>query len=237
MNASNTLLLLPFLMMGLLGSPHCLGMCGGIVSAFGIATKRAYFMPIYHFGRILAYVLLGVGASFIGTAILSDYAHNHVARVMLGVALTLSGLMMLGLPLGALERAGFTLWQKMQPLRARVLPIDSTPKALLAGLLWGFLPCGLVYGALLTAISTPFGVGVLGMAVFGVGTLPALLGTGWLFSYINPNKWRTISGVILVLSGIAIGVIPFIMPHHHASHDNPAPHSTHHAPNAHTHHH
>ena len=60
---------------------------------------------------------------------------------------------MLGLPvLNCLEKAGLRFWNTLAPLRAKVLPMDSLPKALIAGLLWGFLPCGLVYGALGVAL-------------------------------------------------------------------------------------
>ena len=146
--------------MGLFGSPHCLGMCGGIVTAFGLSmqhvsdSKKNGLILTYHLGRLISYSLLGLIAGFVGVAIFQSIMSNSAPRIVLGAVLVLIGLAMLGLPLfNQLEKFGMRFWQSLAPIRKKVFPIDSFGKALFAGLLWGFLPCGLVYGALMMAIA------------------------------------------------------------------------------------
>ena len=133
--------------MGLFGSPHCLGMCGGIVTAFGLSmqhvsdSKKNGLILTYHLGRLISYSLLGLIASVVGVAIFQSIMSNSAPRIVLGVVLVLIGLAMLGLPLfNQLEKVGMRFWQSLAPLRKKVFPIDSFGKALFAGLLWGFLP-------------------------------------------------------------------------------------------------
>lgn len=216
--------------MGFFGSPHCLGMCGGIVTAFGMSMqdmsqgKKNALMLTYHVGRLLSYSILGIIAGTVGTAIFSQMASNHVPRIVLGIILTLIGLSMLGLPfLNQLEKMGMTVWQKMSPIRKKVFPINTFGKALMAGLLWGFLPCGLVYGALMMAVAAhDVASGAVMMFVFGLGTMPMLIATqktvGILRQSIHKFKLRQINGVILILSGLAVAFIPSLMHHNHAGH-------------------
>ena len=132
--------------MGLFGSPHCLGMCGGIVTAFGLSmqhvsdSKKNGLILTYHVGRLISYALLGLIASLVGVAIFQSIMSNSAPRIVLGAVLVLIGLAMLGLPLfNHLEKFGMRFWQSLAPLRKKVFPIDSFGKALFAGLLWGFL--------------------------------------------------------------------------------------------------
>ena len=171
--------------MGLFGSPHCLGMCGGIVTAFGLSmqhvsdSKKNGLILTYHLGRLISYALLGLIASVVGVAIFQSIMSNSAPRIVLGAVLVLIGLAMLGLPLfNELEKFGMRFWQSLAPLRKKVFPIDSFGKALFAGLLWGFLPCGLVYGALMMAIAgNNIATGAALMFVFGLGTMPMLIAT------------------------------------------------------------
>ena len=129
---------------------------------------------------------------------------------------------MLGLPLfNQLEKFGMRFWQSLAPLRKKVFPIDSFGKALFAGLLWGFLPCGLVYGALMMAIAgNNIATGAALMFVFGLGTMPMLIATqktvGMLQSSIKNFRLRQINGVIMMLSGLAVIFIPMMMHHNHS---------------------
>lgn len=251
-------------MMGLLGSPHCLGMCGGIVTAFGLslgqvsAARKKGLIATYHFGRLCSYMALGALASGFGSALLQPFAMSKLPRIMLGLALMLVALMLLGLPiLNRLERVGARLWQVMAPLRQKVFPLTTFPKALRAGLLWGLLPCGLVYGAILLALSISLSnnttLAVLGMLAFGVGTLPMLVFAQgvvlWLQRTIRRFALRKVSGTILLLSGVSV-IAPMLLPHdHHNHHAMPpdtvptAPMTNHHnhsdttAPTAHHHSH
>ena len=214
--------------MGLFGSPHCLGMCGGIVTAFGLSmqhvsdSKKNGLILTYHAGRLISYSLLGLIASVIGVAIFQSIMSNSAPRIVLGAVLVLIGLAMLGLPLfNELEKIGMRFWQSLAPLRKKVFPIDSFGKALFAGLLWGFLPCGLVYGALMMAIAgNNIATGAALMFVFGLGTMPMLIATqktvGMLQSSIKNFRLRQINGVIMMLSGLAVIFIPMMMHHNHS---------------------
>jgi len=213
--------------MGLFGSPHCLGMCGGIVTAFGLSmqhvseSKKNGLILTYHLGRLISYSLLGLIESVIGVAIFQSIMSNSAPRIVLGAVLVLIGLAMLGLPLfNQLEKFGMRFWQSLAPIRKKVFPIDSFGKALFAGLLWGFLPCGLVYGALMMAIAgNNIATGAALMFVFGLGTMPMLIATqktvGMLQSSIKRFRLRQINGVIMMLSGLAVIFIPMMMHHNH----------------------
>lgn len=224
-------LLVAALLMGFFGSPHCLGMCGGLVTAFGLSmkdispAKRRALVFTYHFGRLSSYALLGLLAGFIGTTVLEPLLKgNSLPRILLGTVLVFVGVTMLGAPfLNKLERFGMRFWQYLSPLRQKVFPLNTFPRALTAGLLWGFLPCGLVYGALLIAVvaHNPLGGAAL-MFVFGLGTVPMLVAThetvGWLREKIGHFHLRQLNGAIMVLSGLAVIAIPMVMSNMHGGH-------------------
>lgn len=240
-----SVLILPALLMGLLGSPHCMGMCGGIVTAFGISIqhlspgKRNAIIATYHVGRLMSYMGLGLVATLFGEHVLANFlTNNALPRIILGLAVVFASLLMLGLPfLNRLEKVGLGLWNALAPIRKKVLPMDSLPKALFAGLLWGLLPCGLVYGALVMAMSVSAtaqlsGAGVWFMLMFGLGTVPALVLTGgalsWLQSRIKAFNVRKISGAMMLVSGLFIMLSPTAMHHLHGHHHGHA-HGVHHA--------
>lgn len=228
-------------LMGFLGSPHCLGMCGGLVTAFGLSmqevspAKRRALIGTYHLGRLLSYSLLGVIAGLAGTALLAPFmVGNSLPRILLGLVLVFIGVTMLGAPfLNKLERVGMRFWQWLTPLRKKVFPLTTFPRALMAGLLWGFLPCGLVYGALMMAVvGHSLTTGAMLMFVFGLGTVPMLVATqgtvNWLQGHIGRLRLRQVNGVVMVLSGLAVIAIPIMMQAMHGghgghmSHDMPA---------------
>ncbi|STZ07866.1 Uncharacterized conserved protein [Moraxella caprae] len=234
-------LLVPALAMGFLGSPHCMGMCGGIVTAFGISMKnlspqkRGMLIATYHAGRLISYIALGLIATLIGESVLAPLmTDNTLPRIVLGLAIIFASLLMLGLPiLNRLEKVGLGLWNRLAPVRQKVLPMDSLPKALGAGLLWGLLPCGLVYGALVMAMSVAAAghepiMGVLFMLAFGLGTLPMLIMTGaalsWLQQKVKAFNLRKFSGAVMLISGLSVMLSPTIMHlmhgHHHGGHSN-----------------
>ena len=237
-----TALLIAALLMGFFGSPHCLGMCGGLVAAFGLSmkdaspTKRRALVATYHLGRLLSYASLGLIAGLLGTTLLAPLmVGNNLPRILLGLVLVFVGMTMLGAPfLTKLERLGMRFWQALGPLRKKVFPLNTYPRALAAGLLWGFLPCGLVYGALLIAVvgHEPL-TGALLMFTFGLGTIPMLVAThetiGWLRNHINRLRLRQMNGAIMMLSGLAVIVVPIMMTSMHSGHDGSTPmdHSNH----------
>lgn len=224
-------LLVAALLMGFFGSPHCLGMCGGLVTAFGLSmkevspTKRRALVATYHLGRLSSYAFLGLLAGLIGTTVLQPLMQgNSLPRIVLGLVLVFVGVTMLGAPfLKNLERFGMRFWQYLSPIRQKVFPLNTFPRALSAGLLWGFLPCGLVYGALLIAVAAhnPLSGAAL-MFVFGLGTVPMLVAThetvGWLRDKIGRFRLRQLNGAIMVLSGLAVVFVPIAMSSMHGSH-------------------
>ena len=120
----------------------------------------------------------------------------------------------------------------MSPLRQRFMPINSPPRALIAGMLWGFLPCGLVYSALALALTSANAVtSSMAMLAFGLGTLPMMLlaGTtaGALKQKLQQQGWRTANGLL-----VAFGVWTLLQAmmhsagghHNHASHQQPISH-------------
>ena len=227
-----TALLVAALLMGFFGSPHCLGMCGGLVAAFSLSmkevspAKRRALIATYHVGRLLSYASLGLIAGLIGTTVLSPLmVGNNIPRILLGLVLVFVGMTMLGMPfLNKLERFGMRFWQALAPLRKKVFPLTTFPRALTAGLLWGFLPCGLVYGALLIAVvgHDPLTGAVL-MFAFGLGTVPMLVAThktvGWIRNHIGRLRLRQANGAIMVLSGLAVMIVPMAMTGLHGGHD------------------
>lgn len=172
---------------GLFGSAHCLLMCGGMAGALQIMmpqspARRAWLQLMLGLGRVSSYALTGalfggIGAAVIGSSgLLPQWLQLFAGLMLLAMALYISrlwfGLLML-------ERAGQRLWRLVQPVSRRLLPLDSSPKAFAYGLCWGYLPCGLVYSALSWSLGSGSAVnGALWMALFGLGTLPAVMLAG-----------------------------------------------------------
>jgi sulfite exporter TauE/SafE len=178
---------LPLFLIGLLGGTHCVGMCGGIVGALSMGSGTRLSLHLaYNSGRILSYALAGALAGALGGAslVLSDQLPVRlVLYVLANLMLVALGLYLLGVTraLALSERLGQKLWRHVQPLSKRFLPARSVAQAFPLGLLWGWLPCGLVYSALVTALTSGSALrGAAGMLAFGLGTLPNLLLAGLL---------------------------------------------------------
>lgn len=218
----NSTILIAAGLMGLLGSPHCLGMCGGIVTALSFspaantqASQRLRLVLGYNLGRILTYALLGLLAGLFGAGLFAAVGQSIWPRVVTGLLLIATGLYMAGwwLVPAQLERVGVPLWRILTPLRQRVLPVHTLPRALVAGLLWGLLPCGLVYSALLVALSQSAPLtSSLTMLAFGAGTLPTLVLAGsaaeQLRRLIQRRGVRQVAGSLLLLTGLWTLALP-----------------------------
>lgn len=177
-------LLFTALVMGFLGSGHCVAMCGSLTMALGFSIpKEKHFIRyavMISIGRILGYAVIGVVASLLTQSIISLtqggvlYLSVLASVLMLGIGLHIAGLNSWILKT---EMLGKYISIAIEPIKKRILPIDSIQKCLLYGVFWGFLPCGLVYTALSLAMSstTPI-MGGLTMLFFGLGTLPTLVG-------------------------------------------------------------
>ncbi|MEO8198706.1 MAG: sulfite exporter TauE/SafE family protein [Thermoanaerobaculia bacterium] len=177
---------------GLLSSGHCFGMCGGIVGAFslgrvpagGAAANRLPGLLAYNAGRILTYAALGALAGALGATIgglLPPELARRGARLFAALFLIGLGLFLADRPqfLQPIERLGARLWRRIEPLSRRLLLARNRGHAVVLGLLWGFLPCGLVYSMLaMASLAGGPGEGALVMLSFGAGTLPALFAAG-----------------------------------------------------------
>jgi len=190
------------LLLGLFGSVHCVAMCGGIAGALGQVDAQAGPRRMlaqhlsYSLGRITSYALAGGVAGALGRALAGAAGPSGVSflrvlcgLLLIGVGITLAG----GWPVTApLEAFGGKLWRRMAPLSKRLQPGDRFWKQYLIGMIWGWLPCGLVYGALTTAATTGDATrGATFMLTFGAGTLPALLATGTLSRGLSHLTSRT----------------------------------------------
>lgn len=223
-------------LMGLMGSVHCIGMCGGIVGALTLPTPARTIaiqprvdrsLPIfYNLGRISSYTLAGALAGTLGLALFDLTQLDRVAtagRVIAGGFMLTLGLYLGGWwrGLGALERLGAKAWRYIEPFGRGVLPPQRPLQAFALGLVWGWLPCGMVYAALGAAVASGGGAnGAAVMAAFGLGTLPMLLAMsvgargGWL--QLRHARARAAVGVLLVLGGLYLAGSPFLPAGTHA---------------------
>lgn len=224
--------------MGLLGSTHCFSMCGGIAGALSIQTdttnnqltnnNRFIYTLLYSVGRISSYGMAGFLMGSIGF-VLSDTIGTYASlslRIFAGLLVITLGLSIAGWwhGLARIEQLGGLAWKKISPITTAFLPVDSPWKAIMIGCLWGWLPCGLVYSALVWASASSNPVhSAISMISFGLGTLPAVLSSGILakqLSSIIRNQWiRQISGTLLILFGIWTGFVAVQHTFHHNNHD------------------
>jgi uncharacterized protein len=205
--------------LGLLSGVHCIGMCGGIVAALGWGggSARSWLLLLgYNAGRISSYAIAGAAVGSIGgLSLLLDHVFpiQTALRVLANVLLIAAGMYLLGLRhlLTPLEQLGSRLWRRVQPLTKRVFPARTVPRAVVLGMLWGWLPCGMVYSVLATALaagSGPAGAGL--MLAFGVGTIPSLVLSGMalrpLVTSGSRAKVRLLAGALVLVFGV-IGLI------------------------------
>ena len=196
---------------GFAAGVHCVGMCGGIAAAFDssrvipIREKTHWGRRLaFNLGRISSYAAAGAAAGTLGAAAYAAgvLPAQETLQVAANVLLVCVGLYLAGADrlLSRLEALGLPLWRLLQPFAARLLPARTLPRAYAAGLVWGWLPCGMVYAALAAATFAGDGVrGALGMAAFGLGTLPLLLAAGWLAARLR--AWRLAAGALLLAFG------------------------------------
>jgi len=206
------------LLIGLLGSLHCVGMCGNIsaVLTFSLpqpmrdSTPRLLgFVGLYNAGRLLSYTLAGSLAGAFGGQLIGQLRGDQGflwLRLMSTLLMIAVGLYLAGwFPRYAhIERIGLPLWRRLEPLGRRMLPVGHPLQALLYGMIWGWLPCGLVYTALLLALSQGQALqGGLYMLAFGIGTLPSVMSTGVfagrLLAHARDPRIRRYAGMILIV--------------------------------------
>jgi sulfite exporter TauE/SafE len=226
------------LLAGLAGSGHCLGMCGGISAALagggrGPAWLNALLLSA---GRVASYglagAIAGTGGALLGRG-LDLLRLGQTLRIGFGLLLMAVGLTLALRWRGLLriEALGGRLWARLAPALGVVLPPRGPAQALLAGALWGWLPCGLVYSMLTLALTSgDAGRGALVMAGFGLGTLPAVVGAGsaaaGVLRRLRGGAGQRAAGLLLAVFGAwtVLGALP------HGQHGGhpPAPHAMEH---------
>ncbi|KIF81471.1 sulfite exporter TauE/SafE family protein [Noviherbaspirillum autotrophicum] len=227
--------LISVFLIGLLGGVHCVGMCGGIVGALSVASRSKQPFPVpvvsaapalpqsavvdnalrvvaYNGGRIASYMIAGAIAgglaqgartlSFVSSLQIGGYWAANLMLVALGLYL-----MDVWRGLARVEAVGQVVWRRVQPLIRHFLPMDSVPKAFALGGLWGWVPCGMVYSVLLTAmLSGSAASGAAVMFAFGLGTLPVLLTMGLLGTrlqaWTRQRRVRIASGLLVLAFGL-----------------------------------
>jgi len=205
------------MIVGFLGGTHCVGMCGGIVSALSLSIDQSAKTPLsyllaYNLGRIFSYVVAGVIAGGLG-ALLATGASLHSAQVVLSILaaifMLLMGLYVAGWSsvLSQVEKAGGVIWRQIEPLGRQFLPVKRTDHALWLGMVWGWLPCGLVYSVLIWSLSAGNATqGMWLMLGFGLGTLPNLLAMGVAAQQLKQwmhKRWvRQSAGILLIAFSI-----------------------------------
>ena len=207
--------LLAALLAGLLGGVHCIGMCGGIVAAFSFRADGSAppfrLHLAYNTGRVLSYTLFGALAGAFGgaLAVAKFLPVQTLLYVLAQVVMILLGLYLAGLSKSVLvfERAGGVIWRRVKPLFQKLIPVTTAPRAILAGMAWGWLPCGLVYSILISALAAGSAAsGAALMLAFGLGTLPNLLSMGLFARQIQPfmqHLWvRRAAGLMVTGFGV-----------------------------------
>lgn len=209
MNGDITLLTL--FLLGFFGGGHCVGMCGGLSSAFALqlppGLNRTGLIVLLNLGRISSYVFIGllvgaigqIGISLDQTRWLQNGLYLFANLLLLLLGLYLAGISSLAT---RIESIGRPVWKRLNPLLNRLLPIQSVPACFGVGMLWGWLPCGLVYSASLYALGSGNALkGGLYMLVFALGTLPNLLAMGLfaaqLKNFLQRKTVRLAAGLLV----------------------------------------
>jgi sulfite exporter TauE/SafE len=223
-------------LVGLLGGTHCIGMCGGIVGALtsglsdDMRNSRARLVAAqlaYNTGRIISYAAAGVLAGLLGrqATTMGVTGGFPIGGIIAAVIMILLGFYLGGWwqALQWLERLGAHVWRHIEPFGRRFIPVRHAGQALLLGLVWGWLPCGMVYSVLVLALASGSGTeGGAIMLAFGAGTLPTMLAMGIAFGslgrWVRNKRVREAAGILVILMGVAMLLA---IPGKHGHHSQP----------------
>ena len=216
--------------MGLVSSLHCIGMCGSIIGTLTLSltpeirTKKSKLLPFvfnYNLGRIVSYTIAGGLVGLLESVISLPFGEGHGHRFLQffsAIIMGAAGLYIAGwFPRFAyIEKTGIHFWKKIEPLGRKLIPVKTLGQSFLFGMVWGWIPCGLVYTALALAATTGNIVhSSLSMLFFGLGTLPAVMGvgimTGILTRLSRMHRFKQIVGILLVLLAL-FAAFPWINP-------------------------
>jgi len=213
-------------LVGLLGGVHCVGMCGGIVGALCLGLEQNQtnkhntgtalpYLLSYNAGRISSYTLAGLlmgSIGWLGSHLFEIYALQQVLEIIAAIFMLALGLYIAGwwrILANVEQLGGKLIWKRLEPLGRRFMPVKSYRQAFFLGIVWGWLPCGLVYSVIIWTISTQSPVeGGLLMLSFGLGTLPNLLLMGVFASTLNQfiqQPWvRQVAGVMIMIFAVVM---------------------------------
>lgn len=212
------------LILGFLGSLHCVVMCGPIALTMpGQKTLNQFLWSriLYNIGRVMTYALIGLILGLIGELVgLSGY--QRAFSIILGAIMILLAFSLSGLWLTAKPNHWMIIWsQKLKSSMKRWIKSNTMGGAVVLGVINGFLPCGLVYVAVIGAIAfADLGNSIQYMVAFGMGTFPAMLAvslSGRLFNFQLLNISRVsnlfvfILGLLLTIRGLNLD-IPYLSP-------------------------
>lgn len=202
------------LLLGLAGGAHCAGMCGGIVSATALAPgsrrRPVAFTAAYHLGRASSYATAGAIAGAFGQAGLAlrgTLATHQALFALASLSMLAAGLYVAGHApfVRRLETVGTVLWRRVEPWSRPLIPARTPRQAALLGMLWGWLPCGMVYAALLLALASGSALaGAVTLAAFALGTMPSLLAVGLA---ARSASSRPVRRGFRILAGFAIAAL------------------------------
>jgi sulfite exporter TauE/SafE len=212
------------LLLGLLASAHCAGMCGGLQSAlqqsYVIRSRQQAIIHLaaLNLGRLSIYIMFGFVFGSLGTTLLGLFdvpLLTRGARYLAALFLIALGLQLIfsnSRPFQSIEKIGGKLWNVISRNRANSSS-DSVGRSYRLGLIWGFLPCGLVYGVLLTTLFSNNGLqGAFTLLGFGLGTMPALVLTGTLYqtlrSLVRTRYVQLFGGVTFIQGGLLMILAP-----------------------------
>ncbi|MEO5347750.1 MAG: sulfite exporter TauE/SafE family protein [Magnetococcus sp. YQC-9] len=217
---------------------HCLGMCGGIVGAMSYhlsSSIGSQHRPIWPFlvaanlGRLTSYTLAGALVAIFGRTLFDTLSPEYGHTLLQGFAALIligNGLFLIGRfpEMHRIERLGSHLWDWLEPLARRFMTPQTLGQAFLFGIVWGWFPCSLVYGALLWSSSTCSGPsGAVVMLLFGLGTMPVMLSAGWLAGSLVRFGGVSRFGRIIALIILAIGILNLFLlgwkVHNHHGHE------------------
>ncbi|MDE3742611.1 sulfite exporter TauE/SafE family protein [Maribacter polysaccharolyticus] len=219
-------MLLSALVLGLMGSLHCVGMCGPIAFMLPVDRdnniKKILQVTLYHFGRLLAYGMIGLVFGLLGKG-LYVFGMQQKLSIIIGIIMIVVVL----IPYRSFNTYNFSkpLFRIISRIKSRLgkeLKKKSPDTFLTIGFLNGFLPCGLVYMALFGAIAMGSTLkGGLYMVLFGLGTVPLMTTAIYMSGFLQRSAKRKIQqlipvfvviiGVLFILRGLGLG-IPYISP-------------------------
>lgn len=216
--------------MGLFSSLHCLGMCGSIIGTLTLSLdpsirndKRKLFPFVlnYNIGRIGSYMIAGFIVGFVKlffTVPFGDAYGHRILQLLSAVFMASAGFYLAGwFPRFAyVEKVGAKIWKLIEPFGRKLIPVKTKLQALLFGMIWGWLPCGLIYTALALAATTGNSLhSGLTMLAFGLGTLPAVMSVGIMAELLakltRMQRFKQLIGILFLIVAL-LAAFPWLYP-------------------------